>query len=170
MGTTGQTDLDSAQLPENDAVDSVYGLSMSYHPRHDSVLYAFTTAPREWSARWDQAAYIEVDPRISARIRKYSAVYLGPNNKRCKSVRQDEFLDDAGRFGIRSGVSFLLSDSDHASVIMALSSNVPHLDDKKRSDIRDKLGICSHSVTTFTSCSCARLSVLIAPSGWQVLH
>ncbi|HSS70378.1 MAG TPA: LuxR family transcriptional regulator [Casimicrobiaceae bacterium] len=133
-----------------DAVDSIvrllgfdifmYGLSMSYHPRHDSLLYAFTTAPREWSARWDQAAYIEVDPRIQRGFESTLPFIWDQTTERGKSVRQDEFLDDASRFGIRSGVSFLLPDSDHASVIMALSSSLPHLDDKKRSDIRNKLG------------------------------
>ena len=31
----------------------MYGLSMSFRPGQDSLLYAFTTAPHEWAVRWD---------------------------------------------------------------------------------------------------------------------
>ena len=42
----------------------MYGMCTSLRPDHESRMYVFTTAPMEWVARYDQMAYIEVDPRI----------------------------------------------------------------------------------------------------------
>ena len=59
----------------------MYGLSMTFRPGLDSLLYGFTTAPHEWVVRWDQAAYIEVDPSDSARFGKQFAIHLGSNDR-----------------------------------------------------------------------------------------
>lgn len=118
----------------------MYGLSMTFRPGQDSILYGFTTAPPEWSARWDQAAYIEVDPRIHRAFESSLPFIWDQKTERGKSVRQDEFLDDANRFGIRSGVSFLLPDSDHASVINCFSSKLARIDDSRRMAIAGNLG------------------------------
>src|SRR5262249_1707632 len=42
----------------------MYGLSIASRPGQDSLMYTFTNASREWAIRWDQAAYVEADPRI----------------------------------------------------------------------------------------------------------
>ena len=118
----------------------MYGLSMSFRPGQDSLLYAFTTAPHEWAVRWDQAAYIEVDPRIQRAFESSLPFIWDQTTERGKSVRQDEFLDDADRFGIRSGVSFLLPDCNHASVIICFSSEIPRVDELRHAAIEKKLG------------------------------
>src|SRR4029453_3307255 len=43
----------------------MYGVAVSAQPDNDSCIYAFTTMPTEWAMRYDQHAYIEVDPRIA---------------------------------------------------------------------------------------------------------
>ena len=43
----------------------MYGVAVSALPNNDSSMYAFTTMPMEWVMRYDQRAYIEVDPRIA---------------------------------------------------------------------------------------------------------
>src|SRR5258706_9256783 len=42
----------------------MYGMCTSLRPDHESRMYVFTTLPIEWVVRYDQMAYIEVDPRI----------------------------------------------------------------------------------------------------------
>ena len=118
----------------------MYGLSMTLRPGHDSLLYGFTTAPHEWSMRWDQRAYIEVDPRIQRGFESSLPFFWDQGTERGRSVREDQFLDDADRYGIRSGVSFLLPDSDHASVIICLSSGTAHVDATRHAILESRLG------------------------------
>src|SRR5438132_11627500 len=117
----------------------MYGLSMTFRPGQDSLLYGFTTAPHEWAVRWDQAAYIEVDPRIQRAFESSLPFIWDQTTERGKSVRQDEFLVDADRFGLLSGVAFLLPDSNHASVIICFSSEVPCVDHSRHEVIEKKL-------------------------------
>ena len=118
----------------------MYGASTTLRPDNDSLLYGFTTAPREWSLRWDQAAYIEVDPRIQRGFDSTLPFYWDQTTERGKSIREDQFLDDAAVHGIRSGVSFVLPDSDHASVIICFSSDEPEITAERRAAIEDSLG------------------------------
>jgi LuxR family transcriptional activator of conjugal transfer of Ti plasmids len=118
----------------------MYGASMALRPGNDSLLYGFTTAPREWSLRWDEAAYIEVDPRIQRGFESSLPFFWDQTTERGKSVREDQFLDDAAQFGIRSGVSFLLPDSDHASVIICFSSEIANIDAARRTKMESVLG------------------------------
>src|SRR5438270_1222876 len=46
----------------------MYGASASIHPDQESRSYVFTTLSREWIARYDQCAYIEVDTRIPSAL------------------------------------------------------------------------------------------------------
>ena len=42
----------------------LYGASLSARPGQEALSYVFTTSPRDWVVRYDQRAYIEVDPRV----------------------------------------------------------------------------------------------------------
>jgi DNA-binding CsgD family transcriptional regulator len=118
----------------------MYGLSTAHVPGQDSVMYTFTTAPREWAIRWDQAAYAEVDPRIQFGVESTLPFFWDQLSERSKSPRLDQFLDDACSFGLCSGVSFLLPDRDQASVIMCFNSSQPIIDDPRRELINGNLG------------------------------
>ncbi len=110
----------------------MYGLTTVYRPGHDSFAYVFTTAPDQWVKRYDQAAYIEVDPRIEAAIASSLPYIWDQSTERGKSGRVDRFLDDAAKHGISSGVSFLLPDANRASVILSLNSTLPVVDEQRR--------------------------------------
>ena len=117
-----------------------YALSTARRPGQDSVMYTYTTAPREWAVRWDQASYIEVDPRIQFAFDSTLPFIWDQLSERGKSARLDQFLDDACSFGQCSGVSFILPDRDLASVIMCFNSSAPVIDDVRRGAIYDNLG------------------------------
>src|SRR5262245_56424338 len=42
----------------------MYGMSTSLRPDHESRMFVFTTVSSQWVNRYDEKAYIEVDPRI----------------------------------------------------------------------------------------------------------
>src|SRR6266487_890717 len=93
----------------------MYGLSTAYRPGQDSMIYTFTTVPREWGIRFDQAAYIEVDPRIQFGFDNTLPFFWDQLSERGKSERLDHFLDEAYSYGLCSGLSCVLPDRDHAS-------------------------------------------------------
>ena len=84
----------------------LYGLSMSPRPDREAQLYAFTTLPVEWMQIYDQKAYIEIDPRIQLVYDSTAAALRDQESERGRSARADEFLDDAARFGVCSGMGF----------------------------------------------------------------
>ena len=118
----------------------MYGLSTARRPGQDSVMYTFTTAPREWAIRWDQAAYIEVDPRIQFAFESTLPFIWDQLSERGKSTRLDQFLDDACSFGQCSGLSFVLPDRDLASIVMCFNSSRPLIDSTQKTAIYENLG------------------------------
>jgi LuxR family transcriptional activator of conjugal transfer of Ti plasmids len=118
----------------------VYGLSTAQRPGQDSMMYTFTTAPREWAIRWDQAAYIEVDPRIQFGFDSTLPFFWDQLSERGRSDRLDQFLDEACSYELCSGVSFVLPDREQASVIMCFNSSQPIIDDTRRALINGNLG------------------------------
>lgn len=118
----------------------MYGLTTVYRPGHDSLAYVFTTAPQKWVRRYDQSAYIEVDPRIQAAIASSLPYIWDQSTELGKSPGVDRFLEDAARYGICSGVSFLLPDADRASVILSLNSSVRVATEQRRSMLLANFG------------------------------
>ncbi len=110
----------------------MYGLTTVFRPGHDSFVHIFTTVPKKWIQLYDQAAYIEIDPRLEAAVTCTLPYVWDQSTERGKSDRVDRFLDDAARYGICSGVSFLLPDSNRASVILCLNSSLPIADEQRR--------------------------------------
>lgn len=118
----------------------MYGLTTAYRPGHDSLAYFFATVPPEWVRLYDESAYIEVDPRIEAAYVSSLPCFWDQSTEHRKSPKVDKFIADAARYGICSGVSFLLPDKDRASVILCLNSSLPRMDEKRRAMLVGNVG------------------------------
>src|SRR5690348_11893864 len=110
----------------------MYGLSTEIRPGQDSYIYFFTTVSPLWVKRYHQAAYIEIDPRVEAVLASTLPYVWDQTTERGKSDRLDLFIQDAANHGICSGVSFILPDSNRASVMLALNSSLPIIDEQRR--------------------------------------
>lgn len=100
-----------------------HGISLSTHPNAESHSYVFTTLPAEWIAIYDQKSYIEVDPRIEAGIRSTLPFVWDQKSLRGKSSRIDEFVVDATKYGLSSGVSLGIRDTHGRGGFAALTSS-----------------------------------------------
>lgn len=117
-----------------------YGMSTSLRPDHESRMYVFTTATMEWVARYDQLAYIEVDPRVLLLWDSTLPLVWDQRTVRGVGPRSEAFLDDAQRYGIASGVCMPLSDELGTHVMVALNSPIPEIDEPRRLAITRNLG------------------------------
>lgn len=102
----------------------LYAMTAMPKPDHEHVAYVFTTQPPEWVTRYDQNAYVEVDPRVILNWNSAIPLIWDQATVRGKNKRQDEFLDDALRHGIASGVSFMFHGPHNAHVLVALNSRI----------------------------------------------
>jgi DNA-binding CsgD family transcriptional regulator len=118
----------------------MYGVCTSPRPDHESRMYVFTTAPLEWVARYDQLAYIEVDPRVLLLWDSTLPLVWDQRTVRGGGAKSEAFLDDALKFGIASGVCVPLGDEANTRVIMALNSTVREVDEPRRLAITRNLG------------------------------
>ena len=116
--------------------------AMSANPRghHESHSYVFTTLPAEWVSRYDQLAYVEIDPRILKTWSNALPLIWDYDSERGKDQQTDAFLDDAARHGVASGVAFGLHDSKYERVVVALNSSLPKIDAFRRAQIAADLG------------------------------
>ena len=117
-----------------------YGMAADPHPmRRDTPAYAWTTLPHAWLRLYGARGYIEVDPRITRTDHRavplvWEAADFGGDG-RCR-----EFMRDAARFGVASGVALSFRDPRHGRNLVALDSSVGALDDTRKRLIRDRLG------------------------------
>jgi DNA-binding CsgD family transcriptional regulator len=118
----------------------MYGMCTSVRPDHESRMFVFTTAPPEWVVRYDQMAYIEVDPRILLLWDSTLPLVWDQRTVRGGSARCEAFLDDALKHCIASGVCMPLGDEAGTRVIVALNSGIPEVDDCRRLAITRNLG------------------------------
>ena len=107
----------------------MYAASAMPKPDHEEKAYVFTTLPFEWVARYDQRAYVEVDPRIHITWDSAVPLVWDQSNVRGRSARCDAFLDDALAHGIASGVCFMFHGPHDSHVLVALNSGNPQNDD-----------------------------------------
>lgn len=119
----------------------MYGLTTVFRPSQDNLVYSYTTASQDWVRLYHQAAYIEVDPRIEAAVTCTLPYIWDQSTERGKSPGVDKFLDAAAEHGICSGVSFLLPDSNRASVILCLNSSLPVVNEKRRATLVANFGM-----------------------------
>ena len=73
----------------------MYGTGVSDRPNSEQKSYVFTTLPRAWVIRYQQRAYIEVDPRIQHVFDSAMPFIWDQRSERGKSAAIDVFLDDA---------------------------------------------------------------------------
>jgi DNA-binding CsgD family transcriptional regulator len=100
------------------------GFSTVLRPDRTSTLYVFTTLPREWVQLYDEQAYIEVDPRIPLVYdRTTTMVVWNAREFRGQSPEVDQFLNDAGKYGVRSGACFGLPDDHQNGVLVCYNSS-----------------------------------------------
>jgi DNA-binding CsgD family transcriptional regulator len=105
-----------------------YGTGSVPTPTGESHSYVWTNLPKEWIDRYDECAYIEVDPRVTAAIGHALPMpwdrYSFPQTTRLR-----QFFDEAARYGICSGVAVGLRNPTRALSGFYLSSPRPRLDD-----------------------------------------
>ncbi len=118
----------------------LYGVSTCPRPDKEAQLYAFTTLPLDWLAIYDRKTYIEVDPRIRLVYDTTMPAIWDQHTFRGTSKRVDEFLDDAAKFGVCSGLAFFLHDVNHRGIMIAFNSNQAELDVARRQEIGRNLG------------------------------
>jgi DNA-binding CsgD family transcriptional regulator len=118
----------------------MYGISASPRPYHESKTFVFTTLPRAWVIRYDEQAYIEIDPRIKRASESAVPLVWDQTTERGRSSRVDAFLADAVAHGVSSGVAFGVHDSRAGLVAVALNSSQPELSDVRRETISRNLG------------------------------
>lgn len=117
----------------------LYALSTALRPTVDSRLYVLTNMPIEWVILWDSKGYMEVDPRVQHILESTLPLIWDQPSMRGRSRRLDEFLDDAARFGARSGLAFKVDDAHHSTVLMAFNAPVPIVDEVRRASLRQML-------------------------------
>ncbi len=107
----------------------LYAASAMSKPDHEQKAYVYTTLPLAWVVRYDQMAYVEVDPRVVVTWDSAVPLIWDQTNVRGRGAKPDAFLDDALDHGIASGVSFMFHGPQNSHVLVALNSPIPTNDD-----------------------------------------
>jgi DNA-binding NarL/FixJ family response regulator len=82
---------------------------------------------------------MEVDPRVQHILESTLPLFWDQPSLRGRSRRLDDFLDDASRYGARSGLAFKVDDAHHSTVLMAFNSGVPVMTEVRRAALRQML-------------------------------
>ena len=129
------------EIVRNFGFDSfMYGASATPYPDQESKSYVFTTLPRAWVARYDQEAYIEIDPRVKRASESAVPLVWDQASEGGRSVRQDAFLADAAAHGVASGIAFGVHDIRAGLVLIALNSSNPAIDGARHNTISRDMG------------------------------
>jgi DNA-binding CsgD family transcriptional regulator len=102
--------------------------------------YEITTRLSGWSLRYDDMAYVEIDPRISAVLNQTLPVAWNQETWRGRTPAVDAFLDDAATFGIGSGVCVPIHDHYFGLVRVDFDSILGTVDAISETVIDDTLG------------------------------
>jgi DNA-binding CsgD family transcriptional regulator len=108
-----------------------YGIGTAPTPTRESRSYVWTNLPGEWIRRYDQNAYIEVDPRVTDAVLHMTPM---PWDRHCfpGTRRLNAFFDDAAEFGVCSGLAVGLRDPSRGLAGFYLSSARIRIDDAER--------------------------------------
>src|SRR6266496_113909 len=118
----------------------MFGMSACPALNHESQIYAYTTLPVEWVARYDQMDYIEVDPRVLKTRDSPLPLVWDSHSERGSDERTDRSEEDAATHGVSSGFAFEFNDVRYVRGLMALNSPNPIIDDAQRETIGAMLG------------------------------
>jgi LuxR family transcriptional regulator len=118
----------------------MYGMSADPKPtRRDTRSYVWTTLPREWVKLYGERGYIEVDPRVT-RTYNRNLPYVWESSEFSDDPLCRDFLKDAARFDVCSGVAVSFRDPDHGRVLVAINSRIPVMDEPRRQFVMRQLG------------------------------
>lgn len=118
----------------------MYGTSLCTRPGSEQKSYVFTTLPGEWVVRYDQRAYIEVDPRILHTFDSAMPLIWDQRSERGKDAVTDLFLDDAAAHGVASGITMAIYSACEGHVAVAFNSAKPEIDELRRFEIARNIG------------------------------
>jgi len=117
-----------------------YTTYVSLQPNDENQTFEFTTLPAVWAIRYDQRAYIEVDPRVISTMDSTVPVLWDQTMERARNPDVDAFLDDAMSIGIASGVCIPLHDEHGILSTVDFSSEIPVMKSHREDGIRRALG------------------------------
>lgn len=118
----------------------MYGMSADPKPtRRDTRSFVWTTLPREWVKLYGERGYIEVDPRVTKTYNRNIPFIWDAAEFRGDPLCRD-FLIDAARFGVCSGVAVSFRDPDHGRVLVAINSRRSPMDEERRRFVTKQLG------------------------------
>jgi DNA-binding CsgD family transcriptional regulator len=106
-----------------------YGAYASPNADRNATNYAYSTMPDEWYERYQRFGYIEVDPRLFLTCRSAVPLIWDQSSVRGLGAHVDAFVDDARRFGIASGVSFMIHGTCDSHAILAFDSSLEYNDE-----------------------------------------
>ncbi len=102
--------------------------------------YEVTTRPPEWAVRYDDMAYVEIDPRLGAVLDQALPVVWDQSTWRGRTPAVDAFLDDAATFGIGSGLCVPIHDASIGVARVDFESMAQTVDPIRRTAIDKALG------------------------------
>ena len=118
----------------------MYGMSADPNPtRRDTRSYVWTTLPREWVMLYGERGYIEVDPRVTRTYNRNVPLVWDAAEFSDDPLCRD-FLRDAARYGVCSGVAVSFRDPDHGRVLVAVNSRITPVDEARREFVARQLG------------------------------
>ena len=113
-----------------------YGAGTTPTLTRESRTYVWTSLPSEWVKRYDEKAYIEVDPRVTDAV-AHSTPFLWDRSSFRDTKQRRAFFDDAARYGVCSGLAVGLRDKTRALAGFYLTSARPSIDDAERVRLRE---------------------------------
>jgi LuxR family transcriptional activator of conjugal transfer of Ti plasmids len=118
----------------------MYAMSADPNPtRRDTRTFVWTTLPREWVMLYCERGYVEVDPRVTNTYNR-NLPYVWDAAEFSDDPLCRDFLRDAARFGVCSGVSVSFRDPDHGRVLVALNARITPVDEARRQLVARQLG------------------------------
>jgi DNA-binding CsgD family transcriptional regulator len=118
----------------------MYGMSADPTPtRRDTRSFVWTTLPREWVKLYGEKGHIEVDPRVTKTYNRNLPFVWDATEFRDDPLCKD-FLNDAARYGVCSGVAISFRDPDHGRVLVAINSRISPMDEARKAFVIKQLG------------------------------
>jgi LuxR family quorum-sensing system transcriptional regulator SolR len=117
----------------------MYGCCADHEPARSPAMRMWATDPHEWLDVYERNAYADIDPRLT-RTADRTAPLLWDGAALGGGGRLRRFLDDAGRYGIRSGVALSFRSPDRRRIVVALSSPVSPVDAGRAARIARRVG------------------------------
>jgi len=101
--------------------------------------WCWATHSRAWLDLYDRRSYVEVDPRVVHTFDQATPFVWDSATLRGRT-HLSRFLDDAARFGIRSGVSLSFRDAGRARIVVTLNSAVSPVGRERQTRIANGIG------------------------------